>query len=107
MAVTQVSPAELKGMMDANQPFSLLDVREAHEVATAAIPGAMHIPLAEIAGRLKELDARSHIIVMCHAGGRSQMAAEFLAARGFGHVSNLRGGIMGWSRDVDPSVPIY
>jgi len=107
MAVTQVAPAELKGMMDANQPFCLLDVREAHEVATAAIPGAVHIPLAEIAGRLKELDAHSHIIVMCHAGGRSQMAAEFLASRGFGHVSNLRGGILGWSRDVDPSVPIY
>jgi rhodanese-related sulfurtransferase len=35
------------------------------------------------------------------------MAAEFLASRGFAHVGNLRGGILGWSRDVDPSVPVY
>ena len=106
-AVTQVGPAELKGMMDANQPLCLLDVREDWELALASIPGAVHIPLAQIPGRLKELDAQSAIIVLCKVGGRSQMAAEFLVANGFGRVSNLRGGILGWSRDVDPTIPLY
>ncbi len=44
---------------------------------------------------------------MCKAGGRSQRAAEFLAARGYGKVSNLQGGIDAWSRDIDPDVPEY
>jgi adenylyltransferase/sulfurtransferase len=106
-AVTQVAPAELKGMMDARLPLCLLDVREDWELALASIPGAVHIPLAQIPGRLKDLDAQSAIIVLCKAGGRSQMAAEFLVAEGFTRVSNLSGGILGWSRDVDPSVPLY
>ena len=106
-AVTQVGPAELKGMMDANQPLCVLDVREDWELALASLPGAVHIPLAEIPGRLKELDAQSAIIVLCKAGGRSQMAADFLVANGFGRVANLRGGILAWSREVDPSVPLY
>jgi rhodanese-related sulfurtransferase len=44
---------------------------------------------------------------MCKAGGRSQRAAEFLAARGYGKVCNLHGGIDAWSRDIDPDVPEY
>ena len=44
---------------------------------------------------------------MCKVGGRSQRAAEFLSAQGFGQVSNLRGGIDAWARDVDPSVAAY
>ena len=44
---------------------------------------------------------------MCKVGGRSQRVAEFLSAQGYGQVSNLRGGIDAWARDVDPSVAAY
>ena len=93
--------------MDSLQPICLLDVREPWEVALAAISGSVCIPLHEIPSRLNELDANSEIIVMCKVGGRSQRAAEFLSAQGFGQVSNLRGGIDAWARDVDPSVAAY
>ena len=93
--------------MDARQTFCLLDVREPWEVALASIPGSVSIPLDEIPTRLEELDASGEIIVMCKAGGRSQRAAEYLAARGFSRVSNLRGGISAWTRDIDPDVPEY
>ncbi len=73
----------------------------------ASIPGSLAIPLQEIPERLKELDAASEIIVMCKAGGRSQRAAEFLLARGYSKVRNLKGGIDAWSRDIDPDVPDY
>lgn len=106
-AVTQIDPAGLKAKMDAGESFCLLDVREPWEVAVAAIPGSLAIPMHEIPSRLKELDATSEIIVMCKSGGRSQRAAEFLAARGYGKVSNLQGGIDAWSRDIDPDVPEY
>jgi sulfur-carrier protein adenylyltransferase/sulfurtransferase len=106
-AVTQIDPAGLKAKMDAGESFCLLDVREPWEVALAAIPGSLAIPMHEIPSRLKELDTTSEIIVMCKAGGRSQRAAEFLAAQGYGKVSNLQGGIDAWSRDIDPDVPEY
>ncbi len=106
-AVTQIDPAGLKAKMDAGESFCLLDVREPWEVALAAIPGSLAIPMHEIPARLKELDTASEIIVMCKAGSRSQRAADFLAAQGYGKVSNLRGGIDAWSRDIDPDVPEY
>ena len=93
--------------MDSLQPICLLDVREPWEVALAAISGSVCIPLHEIPSRLNELDANSEIIVMCKVGGRSQRVAEFLSAQGFGQVSNLRGGIDAWARDVDPSMAAY
>jgi len=106
-AVTQVDPAGLKAKMDARAPFCLLDVREPWEVALAAIPGSLNIPMNEIPARLEELRGAGEIIVMCHAGGRSQRIADFLAARGFSGVGNLQGGISAWSRDIDPGVPEY
>jgi rhodanese-related sulfurtransferase len=106
-AVTQIDPAGLKAKMDAGESFCLLDVREPWEVALASIPGSLYIPMQEIPARLKELDAAAEIIVMCKAGGRSQRTAEFLLAQGYRRVSNLRGGIDAWSRDIDPDVPDY
>ena len=43
----------------------------------------------------------------CKVGGRSQMAAEFLAQNGFKKVQNLAGGILAWSEKVDPKVAKY
>jgi rhodanese-related sulfurtransferase len=106
-AVTQIDPAGLKAKMDARESFCLLDVREPWEIAIASIPGSLAIPMHELPARLKELDAASEIVVMCHRGGRSQRAAEFLAAQGYRKVSNLHGGIGAWSRDIDPDVPEY
>jgi sulfur-carrier protein adenylyltransferase/sulfurtransferase len=105
--VTQTDPAGLKARMDAGHGFCLLDVREPWEVALASIPGSLCIPLHEIPARLGELDPGAEIIVMCRSGGRSQRAAEFLAAHGFGTVSNLRGGIEAWAREIDPAMPGY
>ena len=105
--VTQLTPAELRTLMDQGSPICLLDVREPWEVAIAAIPGSVRIPLNEIPDRLKELDAGQAIIVMCKAGGRSQRAADYLATRGFGQVSNLQGGIDAWTRDIEPDLPAY
>jgi rhodanese-related sulfurtransferase len=92
--------------MDARQAFCLLDVREPWEVARASLPGSVCIPLQEIPARIEELDAGAEIIVMCHAGVRSQRAADFLAGKGFGRVVNLRGGIAAWAREFDPDLDL-
>jgi rhodanese-related sulfurtransferase len=103
----QTSVSELQQLRAAGGVFTLLDVREAWELEVARLPDSVHMPLNEIPARLKELDAQSAIIVMCHSGGRSQMVADFLAVQGFSRVSNLRGGIDAWSREIDPAVSTY
>jgi rhodanese-related sulfurtransferase len=42
--------------------FTLLDVRQPREYEKNRIPGAKHIPLPELADRLKELDPEKPII---------------------------------------------
>ena len=107
MSIEEISPEELKRRQASGVPPRLIDVREPWDVAMAAIPGAIHIPLNELPQRLGELDPKADTVVMCKAGGRSLRAAMFLQTRGFSHVANLTGGIDAWTRDVDPSLPSY
>jgi rhodanese-related sulfurtransferase len=85
----------------------LLDVREHDELAISAVPGALHIPMREVPGRLTELDPAKPLVVMCHSGGRSRRVAEFLKGNGFPNVFNLTGGIDAWSLQIDSRVPRY
>lgn len=85
----------------------LLDVRQDEELGLARIAGALHIPMAEVPGRLTELNPQAPIAVLCHHGGRSLQVARFLERNGFGDVINIAGGIDEWSQTVDASVPRY
>jgi rhodanese-related sulfurtransferase len=85
----------------------VLDVRENWELGVASIPDTLHIPMNEIPARLGELDAQAEIVVMCRSGGRSLQVVHFLERNGFRAVANLTGGILAWSREVDPSVSPY
>ncbi|HEY7680471.1 MAG TPA: rhodanese-like domain-containing protein, partial [Terriglobia bacterium] len=71
------------------------------------IPGARLIPLGQIPARVNELNSADEIIAHCKSGKRSGQAVEFLKSAGFRKVKNLRGGILAWSDQVDPSVPKY
>jgi sulfur-carrier protein adenylyltransferase/sulfurtransferase len=99
---------ELKAKLDAKERFTLLDVREEHELAIASIPGAKvtHIPLGELQGRLGELDKDAEIAVLCRSGGRSAHATHHLRQLGY-KATNVAGGILAWSARIDPSVPQY
>lgn len=89
-------------------PMTLLDVREDWETALAAVPSAtVHIPMGQVPDRLAELDPAAETIVICKSGGRSLEVARLLERRGFASVYNLAGGILAWSRDVDPRIPRY
>ena len=104
---SEVDVLELKAKMDRRQAFLLLDVREPHEYRICRIPGSTLIPLRELPKRVDELDVVDEIIVHCRSGVRSAKAVEFLTKAGFRNVKNLRGGIIAWSDEVDPSVPKY
>jgi adenylyltransferase/sulfurtransferase len=87
--------------------LKLLDVREPHELEISALPGAVNIPLGQLAGRLSELDSADDMVVFCKAGTRSARALELLSSAGFKKVKNLKGGINAWAREVNQSLPIY
>ena len=47
------------------------------------------------------------ILVHCKSGVRSAAACHALAAHGLSRLYNLDGGILGWARQVDPTMPTY
>jgi monothiol glutaredoxin len=104
--VKQLSPAELKAMMDRGERFELLDARTPRERSIASLPGARLLD-AEAQHWLTELPRETPLVVHCHHGGRSQAAAERFLGQGFQKVYNVAGGIDAWSLTVDASVPRY
>jgi rhodanese-related sulfurtransferase len=106
--VRDLSPREFLERRAGGDGFTLLDVREDWEVALAPVPSDhLHIPMAEISQRLGELDPQQETVVICRSGGRSAQVAQYLERQGFGKVFNLSGGILAWSRVIDPRIPQY
>lgn len=105
--VQEMSAAELKRRLDAGEPLCIVDVREPWECEIVRLEASQNIPLGQIRQRCAELDAQTDIVLMCKAGGRSRMAAQLLAERGFARVFNLTGGIDAWTRDIEPQLPVY
>ncbi|MGA8072938.1 MAG: molybdopterin-synthase adenylyltransferase MoeB [Candidatus Acidiferrales bacterium] len=104
--VPEMTPRELKARLDGGDDIFVLDVREPHEYQICNIGGHL-IPLGDLPQRVNELDSSREIVAHCRSGKRSADAAEFLRKAGFKKLWNLRGGILGWSDEVDPSVPKY
>ncbi len=103
---SEIGPRELKAMQERGERFTLVDVREPHEFRICRIPGSRLIPLGELPKRVSELDPAEEIVVHCKSGVRSAKAADLLRKAGY-RVKNLKGGILGWSEQVDSSVPKY
>lgn len=104
----QITPTELKQRLDNGDDIQVIDVREDDELAIARLPNSIHIPLAQVLSRMDEIDPNRETVVHCRSGVRSARAIEALQRSGFkGKLINLAGGILGWSNDVDPSVPKY
>jgi rhodanese-related sulfurtransferase/rubrerythrin len=80
--------------------FTLLDVRQPGEYEEGHLPGATLIPLPDLGERLGEIDSKKPTIVYCAIGGRSRMAAQMLAGKGFDEVYNLSGGIKAWDSNT-------
>lgn len=104
----EISARELKQLIDQGRDLQLLDVREPYECQIAQIPRAVMIPMDNVLDRLGDLDPTRDTIVFCRSGGRSARVIQQLKSRGYtGRLINLKGGILAWSNDVDPSVPKY
>ena len=106
MSIPEITAADFLARRNQGETLTLLDVREDWEVAVANVAGTVHIPMGQVADRTGELNRDAEIVVLCRSGRRSLEVAKYLQAQGF-TVLNLTGGILAWSRDLDPSIPAY
>ena len=104
--VNQISPEELKTLLDSGETVHLYDVRDELERARAAIDGSRVLDQTAV-DEIDELPKDTNLVFYCHYGPRSQGAADHFRGRGYTNVHNLAGGIDAWADQVDPSLPKY
>jgi rhodanese-related sulfurtransferase len=83
----------------------IVDVRAPEEFRAGHVEGAINIPSDQLVARADELPADTTIVTVCNLGGsRSCRAAELLHQMGYGGTAVLRGGVRGWTENVDRTV---
>ena len=92
------SAQDLQTCQAENKPLSLVDVRTPAEWEGGKIPGAKHIPLADILNGKFDLSEDDHHILYCAGGYRANIAASYLQKHGFWNVRSLAGGYIAWNR---------
>ena len=107
LSPSDLEPKQVKAMIDSGEDFILVDVREPHEQQIASISKAILIPLGQLPNRLSELPKDAKIVCSCKSGMRSAKAVELLKLNGYSRVQNMKGGILAWSDQVDPTVAKY
>lgn len=105
--VAEIDVKQLADRLQRKEKFVLVDVREVNEWEISKIPGAKLLPLSELSERANELDTSDDIVVHCKSGVRSQKAIALLKQMGFRKLTNVKGGILAWSDQVDPTVAKY
>lgn len=105
--IQNLSPSEIKEILDNEKNIRLVDVREEWEYKIANLEKAELMPMSNFDGHLSKLHPNEKIIVYCHHGTRSYAVCNYLIGNGFKNVINLRGGINSWSEEIDDSIPVY
>jgi len=91
-----VTASELAERLRGERDLVVVDVREPVEWDEGHVPGALHIPMREVAGRLGELPRDRPLVMMCRGGARSSLVGSLLLAHGFTDLLNVWGGMSAW-----------
>jgi molybdopterin/thiamine biosynthesis adenylyltransferase/rhodanese-related sulfurtransferase len=104
--IPEITAKDLKARQDRGDDIFILDVREPHEYQICNLNGKL-IPLGDLPRRVNELDSSREMVVHCRSGKRSADAIQFLQKAGFKKLLNLKGGVLAWADEVDPTMPKY
>jgi rhodanese-related sulfurtransferase len=104
--IKEITVQELKALQTQNADFVLIDVREPHEYQAANI-GATLIPLGTILNHVDKFNTGKQVVVHCRSGARSAQAIMALQNTfQLDNLYNLRGGIMAYAAEIDPSLKV-
>jgi adenylyltransferase/sulfurtransferase len=104
-----ITPPELRDWLDSGKPIDLIDVREPAEWEIVRIPGARLVPKGEFLDgtALADLPQDKQVVLYCKTGVRSAEALAAVKAAGFRDAVHVQGGVTGWVKQVDQSLPVY
>ena len=106
-AMKEITPTDLKALIDNKADFQLIDVREPHEYEICNLSGEL-IPLSQIPESIDKIDKNRQVVIHCRSGARSGQAIKWLEQNhGLTNLYNLKGGILAWSDQIDPTVTKY
>ena len=94
-AYSSIDPDGLQELLRGS--IVLIDVRTDREIEHGLIPGALHIPLHTLPGRLQDIGQDLPVVIYCQSGVRSAQASAFMSDNGWGQVYNLAGGFSVWA----------
>ena len=107
MSIKSITVQELKQMMDSNEDFHLIDVREQHEFDLVNLKAEL-IPMSIVPGNIEKFDREGKIVVHCRSGARSgNLINQLQQIKGYDNLYNLEGGILAWAKEIDSSLPTY
>lgn len=102
----EVTVQELKSMIENNEDFQLIDVREPFEYEVSNLNG-LNIPLSGILIEADKVAKDKPVIIQCRSGKRSAQAVMLLEQQGYTNLANLQGGILAWKAEIDPELDVY
>ena len=102
----EITVQELKQKVDNNDDFQLIDVREPFEYEICNLNGEL-IPMGIILSETEKISKDKAVVIHCKSGGRSGVIVNELEKAGYTNLYNLKGGILAYAREIDPSLTIY
>ena len=103
----EITVVEMNELKMKKVEFQLIDVREQKEFDFANLGGEL-VPMSQVPQHIDQIKRDQLVIMMCRSGKRSADVIRFLEEKhGFDNLKNLKGGILAWSDEIDPTIPKY
>lgn len=102
LAFKSVTSAEAEELV-ARGGVTVIDVRGPELFAESHLPEAQNIPIKEIEAKNYDLDPSKTYLIVCQKGKTSEKASGLLVENGYQNVTNLSGGMDGWTGATEKS----
>ena len=106
LVMKEITPMEVKKMLDDEINIQLIDVREPEEFDLGNL-GALNIPLNTIEKNINRVRQDVPVVIYCKSGARSLLAIQKLQPHGFTNLLNLKGGLIQWMNETNPKLTNY